>query len=636
MTRPYLSIGRVERRLWTGNTEAISFEPGVNLLIGKPNTGKTQWLRIIDFLLGHPEAFEARFDEVMSDKYEAASAELVIGSETLLVERRWREAGMKGKVILDGEIIDAAEFQRRLMTRLRIPILHYPKGNPQSGQTWPELSLRSLLRHIYRRQGAWSDLADKQPDGEQLACLLQFGGVAERVYSDEYGDLIGLTMEARRLTARLEQYGWTLNALARDLLDEGDPIMSGVTRTAVDKADKAVTDRILELRAKRITVIEEAARGAHAGQASRIAELSAKRAQLLVESEAGDVKGRETGERLADMKRYRSDLVEELTRLARAHDAGEILADLRITHCPACDQTLKTRERDLLHCHLCHQDLPDEPVMAELGDARLLFEQERLQGEVKEASDLVDLLNRDLENQRKDWTRRKEALRQIENELAPARAAVAALIQENVSGIDVELGQLSERQRQVTRLKTALKSGEDLQAQVDAIKAKIEPLQEIVDTTLRSVDFQDPAEWLAEGMNAYLDRIGQLKPGSWGHSPVSVTLNNRNFDFRVGKRRWSDALGGSDTLYFLMAYHYGLLSLSDQPGMHYPGLSIIDLPGDFLGESVEDKENFIVQPFIELLSTEAFEGAQVIITGAAFDGLTVVRRQTLRDVYVGQ
>ena len=62
MTRPYLSIGRVERRLWTGNTEAIAFETGVNLLIGKPNTGKTQWLKIIDFLLGDPDAFENRFD----------------------------------------------------------------------------------------------------------------------------------------------------------------------------------------------------------------------------------------------------------------------------------------------------------------------------------------------------------------------------------------------------------------------------------------------------------------------------------------------------------------------------------------------------------------------------------------------
>ena len=43
-----------------------------------------------------------------------------------------------------------------------------------------------------------------------------------------------------------------------------------------------------------------------------------------------------------------------------------------------------------------------------------------------------------------------------------------------------------------------------------------------------------------------------------------------------------DVLGGSDTLYFLMAYHYGLLSLSVKQGCHHPGISIIDLPGPFL------------------------------------------------------
>ncbi len=616
MTEPYLSVGRVERRLWTGNMEAIAFEPGVNLLIGRPNTGKTQWLKLIDFLPGDPDS--------------------TFGPETLIVERRWHEVGMKAKMVVDGEVIDAVEFQHRLMAKLGIPILHYPKGNPQSGQTWPELSLRSLLRHIHRRQGFWSDLADKQPEGEQHACLLQFGGIAELIYSEEYGDLIGLTMEARRLNARLEQYTWTLDTLARDLLDENDPIRAGVTKAAIEAGDKEVSDRILELRSKRIAVIEDATRNLDLAKSSRVAHLSAERARLLVEREASVRHGRETKERLVDMQRYWADLMEELTRLARAHDAGELLADLRITHCPACDQFLKARERDLDLCHLCHQHLPDEPEMPELGEARLHFEQERLQGEVKEASDLVDLLGRDVESQRKSWTRREEELRQIENELEPARAAVAALIQENVSGIDVELGRLSERQRQITRLKAALTSGEDLKSQVDAIEAKIEPLQEIVDATLQAVDFQAPAEWLAEGMNAYLTRIEQLKPGSWSHSPVSITFNRRAFDFRVGKRRWSAALGGSDTLYFLMAYHYGLLSLSDKPGMHYPGISIIDLPGDFLGESVEDKENFIVQPFIELLAGDSFEGAQVIITGAAFDGLTSVRRQTLQEVFKGQ
>lgn len=84
-----------------------------------------------------------------------------------------------------------------------------------------------------------------------------------------------------------------------------------------------------------------------------------------------------------------------------------------------------------------------------------------------------------------------------------------------------------------------------------------------------------------------------------------------------------------------MAYHYGLLTLSDSQGCHYPGLSIIDLPGEFLGEVVEDKENFIVQPFIDLLSREEYQGTQVIIAGASFAGLDDVKRIPLTEVYVG-
>jgi hypothetical protein len=49
---------------------------------------------------------------------------------------------------------------------------------------------------------------------------------------------------------------------------------------------------------------------------------------------------------------------------------------------------------------------------------------------------------------------------------------------------------------------------------------------------------------------------------------------------------------------------------------------------------VEDKENFIVQPFIGLLASNQFAGAQAIITGAAFKDLENVRHRVLHEVYV--
>jgi len=135
-------------------------------------------------------------------------------------------------------------------------------------------------------------------------------------------------------------------------------------------------------------------------------------------------------------------------------------------------------------------------------------------------------------------------------------------------------------------------------------------------------------------MNDYLNAINSIRPGSWKHSPIAITLSRSRFDIRLGARRWPSALGGTDTLYFLMAYQFGLLSLSNKDGRHYRRLSIIDVPGEFSGEAIEDKENFIIQPFIDLVTTAGYEETQVIITGASFKGLVNVNRITLTNVYV--
>ena len=148
------------------------------------------------------------------------------------------------------------------------------------------------------------------------------------------------------------------------------------------------------------------------------------------------------------------------------------------------------------------------------------------------------------------------------------------------------------------------------------------------------MDFRAAESMLSNGMNEYLTAIEHMRPGAWRHNPVTVELSRYNFNIRVGTKRWDAALGGTDSLFFLMAYQYGLLTLSAQPECHYPGISIIDLPGEFAGEAVEDKENFIVQPFIDLLASNQLAGAQTIITGAAFKDLQNVRHRVLHEVYV--
>lgn len=316
------------------------------------------------------------------------------------------------------------------------------------------------------------------------------------------------------------------------------------------------------------------------------------------------------------------------------NDAGDVLSDLRITHCPACDQSVAGKAARSHSCFLCSQELPDEPAMQELGVARIKFEGERLKGELEEADQLLNVLSRDGKRINVQLTEATEALKMVDNELAPFRAAVSALVSEQVSATDMELGELNERQRQLGRVRGAIELGLKLGEEIVSIERRINPLDDRVNAMIRGTDFDDASRILAEGMNAYLSAINKLKPGIWPHHDVSLDITANTFRFKVGSRKWQAALGGTNSLYFLMAYHYGLLTLSAATGCHYPGFSILDMPAEFAGELIEDKENFIVQPFIELLDREEFADAQMIITGASFAELEGATRLQLTDVHI--
>jgi hypothetical protein len=632
----FLSVESIDRSLAVGERESLLFEQGVNVLVGPPNTGKTKWLQLLDYLLADPgnNPFEGAVETSLADKYVSAGANLRIGPALYRIERRWQEPGAKTKVFVDGKGLNPNEFQEWLLQQLGIPLLHFPRGNPMSGQTWPELSFRMLLRHMYRQQRFWGDLADKQPEAEQVACVLQFLGLAERLYTEDYAQLIAKRMEKERLRGRRDQYNETLGDIARDILSE-PRIGVTLTMAGVKKAKDNVGAEIGLLRENRVAVIEKARDSAVLPQErGRVSRLAERRAQIIAILEKTRRTMDESSARLSELKTYNDDLTEELSRMSRAVDAGSVLADLKITHCPACDQVVANDGVDYEHCFLCHQSVQAEPMLEELGTARLQFEQNRLNGELKETAQLKAILEGEIAALGSEVKLREEELTTVENELAPARSNVGAFVQAEVSEIDMALGKAGERLRQIDRVLEALDLGKNLTDQISALESEIGPLQDRVDVMTESIDFRAAASALEDGMNDYFNEINNIRPGSWKHSAVAITLSRSKLDIRVGQRRWQQALGGTDTLYFLMAYQFGLLTLSYKDGTHYPGLSIIDVPGEFSGEEIEDKENFILQPFIDLVGSEGDPGSQVIITGASFKGLDDVNRLVLNEVHV--
>ena len=182
-------------------------------------------------------------------------------------------------------------------------------------------------------------------------------------------------------------------------------------------------------------------------------------------------------------------------------------------------------------------------MIEELGSVRLRFERDRLSGEVKEADELLSVLHRESKKLSSAALTAEEILRATESELAPARQAVASLVQDEVSAIDMALGQASERERQIGRIAAALEVGADLTERISKLEMEIEPIRERVDAMARATDFAAAVTLLEDGMNAYLNEINRLRPDVWRHSPVTIDISRSSFTMRVGARRWNVVLG---------------------------------------------------------------------------------------------
>src|ERR1051326_179261 len=138
-----IRINNVKRITSDGVIEELELLPGVNILEGRPNSGKTVWLNIIDFLMGDTGPIEevlANEDangKKLYEKYIAASMNVTIGDKAIDIERKWTEQGARGKVYIDGTAILAQDFSDYILKELQIPVLHFPKGSPFTDKAWP-------------------------------------------------------------------------------------------------------------------------------------------------------------------------------------------------------------------------------------------------------------------------------------------------------------------------------------------------------------------------------------------------------------------------------------------------------------------------------------------------------------------
>jgi hypothetical protein len=388
VTAALLNVRALYRIRRGGGREEITFTDGVNLIVGPPNSGKTMWLEMLDHILGDRDSAIQALGHDMTEKYVTAGAHITIDTRELILERRWDYVGDRQKIFVDGRRVADVDFSDFWLDLLGMPRVQFPQGDPRRDDLrWRDLSWRSVWHHLYRKQKRWTDIADRQPESEQFACIVQMLGQAEHLFAPELGQIVDLQEERRTAEARKEQLIMLLNESARSLLlDENT---AGLTEKALDAAIADIREGVAGLQDKRdIAITEAAVQTVSSQNAQLIAELSDRWGRLNSVAQDRRTALAATEARIVELRAYDATLEVELERLRRASAAGRLLSDLRVTHCPACDRPI-AGESDPGHCYVCKQPTAEELGSSETAVSRLQFEREHILAERAELKDLL-------------------------------------------------------------------------------------------------------------------------------------------------------------------------------------------------------------------------------------------------------
>ncbi|UXE62511.1 MAG: hypothetical protein KA717_07055 [Woronichinia naegeliana WA131] len=649
MTTKTLVIKQLSRFPKTGDFDELNFEYGVNILVGEKNTGKTQWLRMLDFLMGDREPVEKAFDEVLVEKYDSIKGVFMVGDEELILERHWKQSGNKGKVFVNKMPIIVDNFSSHLLSLLNIPTLHYPEGNPLSPRTWPELSWRSLFRHIYRQQKSWGELVSKQPDVQQHACLLLFLGIAENQFSSQYQKLSDKQKKLYKLQAGKEEFSNMLNQISRELLSEQNinshiPITEDSINSAIDSLDARMIS-LLNQRDQVLTSLQNNVLEEFSPERTIIFEqLSNKWARLQTNRIEISSQIKNTQSRLREMEEYSVKIEDELSRIERTKSAGEIFRNLRVTNCPVCEQSIRPNNKPSNSCYLCGQTIEIDLDENKGSEQRLDFEIEQLCSENEEAKELVTLIEDELTSLISAQRFIDEELASIQDQMKPLQVAASVILPPEISEIDMELGRIQESKKHLERIKGAIELQTNLSEQIAQIDSEVIELETEVNKLLDDIDFKESSSFFIENINQYLELLNQSNNNSWDQGKVSLRLTDKNFSFITATKKTiagvkkQSSIGDTTILYFLPAYNYALLSLSNEMQYHYPGLSILEFPASFADDSdkeeLKNHENFILEPFIDLLKQPDMKNTQLIAVGRAFEGLQGVNQVKLTHKWI--
>ena len=286
-----------------------------------------------------------------------------------------------------------------------------------------------------------------QPESKQHACILQFLGLAEHLF---FSDLSTLTDKRKRLAyleMRREYFTELMQKLLTDLMADPD-LSAGITAHAIENAAGRIEHEANQLVERRSVVMAEVRDRSYTSKGQLTAILE-ERSVALHNRERACNEVAAIRARLAELEEYERNLNREAQRLDRADAAAGVLEDIRVTHCPACDQSVEGRAHEAERCFLCGQTTLSTDLTSDAAARRLRFERERVTAEQAEAVDLLESARQEVARRQSAVEEADRRIRDMDLVLKPFQAAASAIVPEEVALLDQRIGTLKTKRQTI-------------------------------------------------------------------------------------------------------------------------------------------------------------------------------------------
>ncbi|MEJ7708521.1 MAG: hypothetical protein WKF84_01360 [Pyrinomonadaceae bacterium] len=137
MNAKTLIVRELSRSPQLGPEDRLVFERGVNVIVG-PRIRVRQSGSECLIISWATTASQKKYSVMTSPRnMNRLESLLNIAGEDVVIERRWREQGVRTKAFVNGEALPIKELWNYIMGKLEIPIVHYPQGIPTAQERGP-------------------------------------------------------------------------------------------------------------------------------------------------------------------------------------------------------------------------------------------------------------------------------------------------------------------------------------------------------------------------------------------------------------------------------------------------------------------------------------------------------------------